>query len=573
MSRKSPFSKLSMRIVGEKSSALDLARGRIVLIVGMFVIIYFVVAVRLVDATLIQGYFRQTEELAAGEKGESEKPQRVRRADIVDRNGILLATSLKTASLHADPKLILDPSGTAKALVKIFPDLTYGETLRKLQDTKRFVWIKRNLTPEEQQEILNVGDPGLAFDYDFRRFYPQGPLLSHLVGYSDVDGRGLSGVERSFNKILTTSDKPIELTVDIRLQHILRRETKSAMRDFTAKAAAGVIMDVNTGEVLAAVSLPDFDPQRPQSQPNSPEMFNRITLGVYEMGSIFKIFTTAALLDKTRVSMSQTYNTMEPLHRYGRKISDYHPEKHPLTLPEIFMHSSNIGTALMAESIGTTGLRSFFKDLGLTTREDFEINEVGTPLLPNPWREINTLTASYGHGIAVTPLQVVTAASSIVNGGYMLKPTLIKSAEGPEKKETHVRIVRQETSLKMRQLMRLVVTEGTGGNAEVPGYMVGGKTGTADKAENGRYAKGKRMSSFMGVFPINDPKYAVFIMVDEPNPNKKSYGFATAGWVAAPAVGRVISSMAPLLNMEPLKDQADISEPLHQFVSIKAQDH
>ena len=573
MSR-SPFNKLSMRIKGEKSSALDLARGRIVLIVGLFTLFYIVVAARLVDATLIQGYFLKNEETAGIEENQTQAlkdDSQHRRADIIDRNGVLLATSLKTASLHADPKLILDPVGTAKALVKIFPELTYGETLRRLQEKKRFVWIRRNLTPDEQKQILNIGDPGLAFAYNYRRFYPQGPLTSHMVGYSDVDGRGLAGVERSFNKIISTDTAPVRLTLDIRLQHILRRELRRTMADFTAKASAGVIMDVHTGEVLAAVSLPDFDPQTPNARPN--EMFNRVTLGVFEMGSIFKIFTTAALLDKTHATMGTTYNTMAPLQRYGRKISDYHPEKHPLTVPEVFMHSSNIGTALMAETIGTTALRNFYTDIGLTRKEDFEIDEVGSPLLPNPWREISTLTASYGHGIAVTPLQVVAASASIINGGTLVKPTLIKAEDGAVPKQSNIRVVRQETSLKMRQLMRLVVTEGTGGNADVPGYMVGGKTGTADKAVNGRYAADKRMSSFMAVFPINDPKYVVFTMFDEPQPNKKSYGFATAGWVAAPAISRVISSMVPLLNMKPLQGQPDISEPLEQFVSFKPEEH
>ena len=523
---------------------------------------------------LIQGYFLKNEETAGIEENQTQALKddtQNRRADIIDRNGVLLATSLKTASLHADPKLILDPVGTAKALVKIFPDLTYGETLRRLQEKKRFVWIRRNLTPDEQKQILNIGDPGLAFAYNYRRFYPQGPLTSHMVGYSDVDGRGLAGVERSFNKIISTDTAPVRLTLDIRLQHILRRELRRTMADFTAKASAGVIMDVHTGEVLAAVSLPDFDPQTPNARPN--EMFNRVTLGVFEMGSIFKIFTTAALLDKTHATMGTTYNTMVPLQRYGRKISDYHPEKHPLTVPEVFMHSSNIGTALMAETIGTTALRNFYTDIGLTRKEDFEIDEVGAPLLPNPWREISTLTASYGHGIAVTPLQVVAASASIINGGTLVKPTLIKAEDGAVPKQSNIRVVRQETSLKMRQLMRLVVTEGTGGNADVPGYMVGGKTGTADKAVNGRYAADKRMSSFMAVFPINDPKYVVFTMFDEPQPNKKSYGFATAGWVAAPAVSRVISSMVPLLNMKPLQGQPDISEPLEQFVSFKPEEH
>jgi cell division protein FtsI (penicillin-binding protein 3) len=570
MSR-SPFSKLSMRIKGEKSSTLDLARGRIVLIVALFMMVYIVVAARLVDATLIQGYLRQHDEMSALDKEQDEsKHVAHRRADIVDRNGILLATSLKTASLYADPKIILDPAGTAKSLVRIFPDLTYGETLRRLQGSKRFVWIKRNLTPEEQKKILEIGDPGLAFEYDFRRFYPQGHLAGHMVGYSDVDGRGLAGVERSFNKMLSAGDKPIQLTLDIRLQHVMRRELQRAIESFTAKAGAGVIMDVKTGEILAAVSLPDFDPHSPSSNPSSPEMFNRVTLGVYELGSIFKMFTTAAVLEKTSATMATNFDASKPLQRYGHRISDYHPEKRPLTIPEIFMHSSNIGTALMGEMVGTQGLRDLYRDLGLMKKEEFEIDEVGTPLMPNPWREINTLTASYGHGIAVTPMQLVAAAGAIVNGGYLVKPTIVKAADGTPDKKSYTRVIRQETSLKMRQLMRLVVTEGTGKNADVPGYMVGGKTGTADKNVNGRYVGDKRISSFMGVFPANDPKYIVFVMVDEPHGNKKSYGFATAGWVAAPAVGRVISSMAPLLNLKPLTGQPEISEPLEQFISIKA---
>ena len=572
MRNRSPFSRLSMRIMGEKSSALDLARGRIVLIVALFMMVYVVVAARLVDATLIQGYFRQQNEETALDKERSEmKGEKTRRADIVDRNGVLLATSLKTASLYADPKISIDPVATATQLAKIFPDLTYGETLRKLQGDKRFVWIKRNLTPDEQKKILEIGDPGLSFAYDYRRFYPQGELTSHMVGYSDVDGRGLAGIERSFNKMLTSDEHEIRLTLDVRLQHILRREVQKAITDFTAKAGAGVVMDAHTGEVLAAVSLPDFNPQAPSAKANSETMFNRVTLGVFEMGSIFKIFTAAALLDKTDTKMSRTYNTVDPIVRFGRKISDYHPEKHNLTVPEIFMHSSNIGTVLMAETVGTKGLRALYDDLGLTKKVSFEIDEVSAPIMPRPLRELNILTSSYGHGIAVTPLQVASAVSSVINGGMLVKPTLIKGDTPPE--DSEIRVVRKETSLKLRQLMRLVVTDGTGGNADVPGYNVGGKTGTADKSINGRYVKGKRISSFVAAFPINEPRYVVYVMIDEPNPNKSSYGYATAGWVAAPAVKRIISTMAPLLNMEPAKNQIDLAEPLRQFVKVEAKEN
>jgi cell division protein FtsI (penicillin-binding protein 3) len=574
VNHKSPFSILSMRIVGEKSSNLSLAHGRIVLIVALFILAYIVVVARLVDATLIEGYLKQHDETSAADQIVDD--ENLRRADIVDRNGVILATSLKTASVYADPKLVTDPIAAAKALAKIFPDMAYGEVLKKLQDDRRFVWIRRNLTPDEQKKILEIGEPGLAFDYDYRRIYPQGRLAAHMVGYSDIDGKGLSGIERSFNSILKKGNDPIRLTLDIRLQHILRRELQAAIRDFTAVGGTGMIMDVNTGEVLAAVSVPDFDPNVPGSDANSPAMFNRATLGVYEIGSIFKTFTTAALLEKKRAPMTMTFDAKDPI-KIGRfSIKDFHPENRTLTVPEVFMLSSNIGTAHMGEYIGTDGLRSMFRDLGLMSKVDFEIDEVGSPLVPSPWREVSTLTTSYGHGIAVTPLQLVRAMCTVVNGGLLVTPRLVLE-DGSENEafadNVKTRILSKETSLKMRQLLRLVVTDGTATKADVPGYMVGGKTGTADKNSGGRYDRNKRMSSFVGVFPMSDPKYAVLIMVDEPKPNKSSYGYATAGWVAAPAVARVISAAGLLLNIKPVEDESDISEPLRQFISTKVEEH
>ncbi|HRK97152.1 MAG TPA: penicillin-binding protein 2 [Alphaproteobacteria bacterium] len=567
MSRKSPFARLTMRIVGEKSGNLDLVRGRIVLLVTFFVFAYFVVMVRVVDATLIQGLLNDADSFIGAPQAEQETEGESKfRADIVDRNGVLLATSLKTASLHADPKLILNPIDTARGLSKIFPDMTYGETLKKLQSEKRFVWIKRNLTPDEQMKILQLGEPGLVFDYDYRRFYPQGALVSHMVGYSNIDGLGQAGIERSFNNLLKESSEPLALTIDVRLQHVLRREVLKSMKDFTAKAGAGILMNVQTGEVLAATSLPDFNPHAPSGDENSPEMFNRLTLGMYELGSTFKIFTTAALLEKNHVSFSKKYDTSQPLKIAGHTIHDYHPEKRPLSVPEIFMVSSNIGTAHMAQDIGTDGLKDFFSDLGLMTKLPFEIDEVGSPILPSPWREVNTLTASYGHGIAVSPLQLITAASSIVNGGIKIRPHLVKQ----DKEEiSSTRVISQQTSLKMRQLMRLVVSHGTARKAEVAGYEIGGKTGTAEKNVHGRYDKDRRIATFVGAFPINDPKYAVLVMIDEPHPNKSSYGFATAGWVAAPAIARIVSAVGSLTGMKPDSDAVDISDSLMQFVSEK----
>ncbi len=579
MSRKSPFSSLSLRIMGEKSDHLSLARGRLVLITAFFMLCYLVVGARLIDATIIQGYVSQQPDAidsGEGRKNSSIQPEKKNeakfRADIVDRNGVLLATSLKTASLHADSKNILDPVETAKGLSKIFPEMTYGDALKKLQSGKRFIWIKRNLTPKEQSAVLNLGEPGLIFDYDYHRLYPQGNMVSHMVGYSDIDGNGLAGIERSFNGLLKESKDPIRLSIDIRLQHILRREVKQAISDFTAIAGAGVIMDVNNGQILAATSLPDFDPNRVASAPTAPEMFNRVTLGVYEPGSVFKVFTTAALLDLKHPSFSKQYDATNPIREGRFTIKDFHPEHRPLTIPEIFMVSSNIGTAHMAQDIGTESLKKFFADLGLMKKPEFEIEEIGAPIIPSPWGSINTLTASYGHGIAVSPMQISSAVSTVVNGGMRVSPSLVMRDKDDAKEKSLTRVLSKETSLKMRQLLRLVVSNGTARKADVPGYFIGGKTGTAQKNVHGRYVADKRMALFVGVFPMNDPKYAVLIMVDEPNPNKSSYGYATAGWVAVPAVGKVISGMGSILGMQPHHDEVDIAESLKQYINdVKAE--
>lgn len=570
MSRKSPFSRLSFRIMGEKSDHLNLARGRLVLITALFMLCYLVVGARLIDATVIQGYLSQQPDGIASD--ESKKQDEIIRqsgkfrADIVDRNGVLLATSLKTASLFADSKKVLNPVDTAKGLSKIFPELTYGDTLKKLQSGKRFIWIKRNMTPKEQASVLELGEPGLVFDYDYHRLYPQGNLVSHMVGYCDVDGKGLAGVERSFDSLLNDSKDQLRLSIDVRLQHILRREVKKAITDFTALAGAGIIMDVHTGQILAATSLPDFDPNRVTANPTAPEMFNRVTLGVYEPGSVFKIFTTATLLDLKHTSFAKEYDAINPIKEGRFTIKDYHPERRPLTIPEIFMVSSNIGTAHMAQEVGTANLKKAFADLGLMKKPEFEIDEIGAPIIPRPWGEINTLTASYGHGIAVSPLQLVGAVGTIVNGGLRVQPSLVMKDKEEDKPGSNVRVISKETSLKMRQLMRLVVSNGTAKKADVPGYNIGGKTGTAQKNVHGRYVADKRLAAFVGAFPMNDPKYVVLVIVDEPNPNKSSYGYATAGWVAVPAVGRVISDMGSILGIQPHHDEADISEPLKQFV-------
>ena len=561
-----------INLTGSRRTSLELARGRLLLLSAFFLFAYVIVAARATDLALIQGYLQNTGEDDLYEIVDHSKEEASIRSDIVDRNGVLLARSLKTSSLYADPKIIQDPAKMAKDLQKIFPDVSYGSLLQKLQQKNRFVWIKRNISPKQQAAILYLGYPGLNFKEEMRRLYPQGALAAHMVGTSGVDSQGLSGIEASFNEYLKNQDEPLRLTLDVRLQHILKREMASTIDSFNAKAGAGIVMDVESGEILAAVSLPDFDPHNYQNANNN-EIFNRVTLGVYELGSSFKIFSTAALIEKSNVSMSKTFDVREPI-KVGRfQIRDYHPEKRLMSLPEVFIHSSNIGSAMMGKEVGTEELQNFYKDIGLFDKPDFEVPEIGSPIIPKPWREVNTLTASYGHGIAVSPLQLTRAAASIINGGVLVTPTIVlhkdsskKSASSPK-----LRVVSPQTSHRMRQLMRLVVTEGTGSKAEVAGYTVGGKTGTAEKPGRGGYSRKKLISSFLGVFPMEAPRYLVFVMVDEPQGNKESFGYATGGWVGAPTVGRIISAMSSVLGMPPKSQEAPFEKSLMRYVKTKEQ--
>ncbi len=562
-----PFNRTSIHISGQKRSALDMARGRLMLLSLFFILTYIIVAARVVDLTIIQGEMKKNGETVSYLESEPALEAAAHRADILDRNGIILARSLKTASLYADPFLIDDAKTVAKDLVKVFPELTFGDVLQKLQGDKRFVWIKRNMTPDDQYKILYLGHPGLSFKEEERRIYPQGPLAAHIVGYSSIDDHGLAGLEASFDKLLLESNEPLVTTIDVRIQHALRREVGAAIREFRGVAGAGVVMDVNNGEILGAVSLPDFDPHLVNDK-NKDALFNRLTLGVFEPGSTFKIFTTAAAIENAGATMNSSYDARESIKVGKFKISDYHAEKRVLTLPEVFMHSSNIGSVRMAEQVGTDAFRNFLNDLGLFKAPSIELPEVGAPLIPKPWKEINTMTVAFGHGIAVSPLQLVTASSSIMNGGILIKPTLVLDKE--KKDSSSVRVVSEKTAHRMRQLMRLVVTDGTGGKADVPGHNVGGKTGTAEKNEGGRYEKNKLRSSFMAFFPAENPKYAVYILIDEPKGNKESYGFATAGWVAAPAVGRVIESIVAIEGIKP-EESDELGGTLSAYVKTKDQ--
>ncbi len=569
------MSKLSRRrfhLVGQKGGALEQARGRLVLVSAFFVFCYIIVVARAADVSIIQGALEQSGDGSAVYSTSPKQEEKISRADIIDRNGVVLARSLKTASLFVDPALIREPKKVASDLTKIFPDMSYGDTLQKLQSKKRFVWLKRNITPDEHAKILYLGYPGLNFEEEERRIYPQGALAVHMVGASGVDGQGLSGIERSFDELLAKGGEPLKLSLDVRLQHVLRREISHVMKDHKAKGGAGIIMDIENGEVMASVSLPDFDPHN-YGRAKDKQKFNRVSQGVYELGSSFKLFSTAALIDKEKAGMNDKFDVREPI-KYGRfKIRDYHAEKRIMTLPEVFIYSSNIGSAMMGQRVGNKGLQDFYRDIGLLSAPEFELAEVGKPIVPSPWGDINTMTAAFGHGIAVSPLQLTRAASSIVNGGVLVQPTLVINPNSiqDKKRKSAVRVVEAETSHRMRQLLRLTVTKGTGGKADVEGYLVGGKTGTAEKPSAGGYSRKKLISSFLGFFPMDEPRYAVFVMVDEPQGTKESYGYATGGWVGAPTVGKVVSSMASILGIPPNSDNKQFEASLVRYLKTKEQ--
>ncbi|MGH1378051.1 MAG: peptidoglycan D,D-transpeptidase FtsI family protein [Alphaproteobacteria bacterium] len=552
-------------IDGDRRSDTFMAQSRLSILGVCFALGYLLVMVRLLDLAVVQNeaLFQETANVVI-EKEHEVSSLSPRRGDIYDRHGFLLATTLKTPSLFVDPSLVYDGRDLTAKLMAIIPDLDRAKVERAIQAKNRFGWIAHNITPAQQQDILDVGDPSLGFKYEYKRVYPQGSLFAHLVGYTDRDGLGLSGVERGYDDVLSAG-KDVHLSADLRLQHVVRREVSAAMSDFTAKAGSGIILDAQTGEVLAGVSLPDFD-LNAAGEARDNEIFNRLTLGVYELGSMFKIFSTAALLELHDAPMGKTFDARKPL-KIGRfTINDYHAKKRVMTIPEVFMYSSNIGSALMGKIIGGKALKAFYADLGLLDSMRFDIREIGRPIVPNPWRKSTTLTASYGHGLATTPLQMSAAVASIVNGGMTVNPVLVKSDDAQLKSD--VRVISEETSEKMRKLLRLVVTKGTGKNADVEGYSLGGKTGTAEKSVNGRYDRKKLISSFVGAFPMDDPKYVLMVMVDEPKGNKKSYGYATAGWVAAPAVKRIITSMASIIGLPADKydPENDVAASLDKYL-------
>lgn len=495
----------------------------------------------------------------------------VARGAITDRQGRLLASNLPVRVLHADPQLILDRREVADQLAPLLAGKTADDILALLDKPTRYVELDRKITPRRHHEILRLGLPGVFVSPASLRLYPHGREAAHLLGAVDRDGLGIAGIEKSQETVLA-SGQPVALSIDLALQAILRNEIEKQIQSFEAIGGAGLILDMKTGELLGLVSLPDYDPNHLMEAEESAR-FNQAAKGVFEMGSVFKVLNTAIALESGVARLDSLYEVEKPLRVSRFAIRDYHPLKGPLSLPEILVHSSNIGSARIADDIGADTQRAYLDRLGLLAPLALEIPENGQPLVPPKWGRITTLTISYGHGLSVSPVQAAAAIAAAAGDGHYIRPTLLKRQ--PADEIERVRIFSEDTAKAVRSMMRLVVAHeaGTGNLAEVPGYLVGGKTGTAEKIANKGYNRKANRVSFVGTFPAHDPAYLVFVMVDEPKGQKHSYGFATAGWVAAPAAGRIIKQMAPIVGIHPVAtDRPEIRRNLLPSISIDGEE-
>jgi cell division protein FtsI (penicillin-binding protein 3) len=537
-----------LRLVGQRRQILALMHQRLMFGMLLYGGIIAIIALRLIWLAAFGDH--------AGRKGGAIDltPER---GDIVDRDGQILAQTFDAWIIGLQPgKVIGNKLDLARKLHQLMPEKDEAAYLQMLRSKQSFYYLRRRAGPKLVYAINELGEPGLALQSEPDRLYPQLSLAAHVVGYTDVDGKGNAGIERAFDERLRDPDQrgtPIVLSINSRIQQALEHELGSAMATYSAIGAAGVIMDIHSGEVLAMTSLPQLNPNA--AGQGSPEArFNRATLGVYELGSTFKPFTVAMAMDAGVIkSFGQMYNCPNALNVAGRTINDTHPFGRACSVAEIMKESSNIGTAQIADQLGPTRQKEFLRKMGFLEKVSVELKERGRTLTPgSQWNQIETMTVGYGHGIAVTPLHLATGYATLFNGGIYRPATLLKVDRNHAAGRGH-RVFSEDTSYKMRALLRLVVTEGTGRKADAPGYRVGGKTGTAEKLVGGRYAGNKVVTTFAGVFPMDEPRYVMVVMLDEPQPTAETFGFRTAGWNVAPVVSKTVSRIAPMLGVRPDK--------------------
>ncbi len=526
--------------------AVDKTQRRLLVVIAVFFLMFLSLPWRLIQlsASATDTSAKQIEKSTIAQ---------TMRPRIMDRNNILLATYVKTYTLGANPKIIDNPINVTKALVDIFPDLNAVRVNRLLSSGKNYVALKRGLSPRQYHAVLSLGNPGLKMESFEKRVYPHGGIAAHVLGFVSSDRRGLRGLERALD--MADKDAPaldiegdVVTTLDLRIQHAVRNELQKGVNEFGAIGGAAIVMNVHNGNVVALVSLPDFDPNHPMATAEDYH-FNRATQGRYELGSVFKVFTAAMALEEKAVSLEDVFQTSTPLQIGKYTVKDFHGKKRALTTHEIVTYSSNIGSAQLALAVAPDTHRAFFERLGLLSKPYFELPETIAPQVPSRWNDLHRATMSYGHGISVSLLQTVAACASMINGGIYYEPRLTAHAV-----PTGKRVISSQTSLYIREMMRAVVTKGTASRAEVAGFPVLGKTGTAEKSILGGYDKDKNITSFMGAFPAYDPAYAFILMLDEPKAISEKAQLNAAGWNVVPISAKIIERIAPLLGLMPEQD-------------------
>jgi cell division protein FtsI (penicillin-binding protein 3) len=537
-----------LRLVGQRRQMLTIMHQRLMFGMLVYAGIVALIAVRILWLAAFGDHAGRKEGLT------TLLPER---GDIVDRDGEPLARTIDAWTIAVHPgKIIGDKLEIARRLAELMPERTEEQYFALLKSNKPFFYLRRRAPPGLVEAVNALGEPGLAIQREPDRLYPQTSLAAHVLGWTDIDGHGVAGMERAFDGYLSdpaTRGEPIALSIDSRIQQALEHELLDAMTHFSAIGAAGVVMDIHTGEVLAMTSLPQLNPNA-AGQGTDEARFNRATLGVYELGSTFKPFTVAMAMDSGIIkSFGQIYNCPEELHVYGHVVHDTHPFGRQCTVAEIMKESSNVGTAQIADQVGAERQQFFLKKMGFLDPVKIELKERGRTLTPGSrWGPFETMTVGFGHGIAVTPLHLATGYATLFNGGLYRPATLLKVDRNHPVVQGR-RVFSEDTSYKMRGLLRLVVTDGTGKKADAPGYRVGGKTGTAEKLLNGRYTSTAVVTSFAGVFPMDDPRYVMVMMLDDPKATAETYGFHTAAWNIGPAFGVAVARIAPMLGIQPDK--------------------
>jgi cell division protein FtsI (penicillin-binding protein 3) len=546
-----------LRLVGQRRQILSMMHQRLMLGMLVYAGVVALIALRIL-------YLAAFGDHAGSRPGVSGfVPDR---GDIVDRDGQPLARSIDAWSIGLHPnKVIGDKLQLAQKLAALMPEHSEAEYFSMLRSGKSFFYLRRRASPDLVEAVNALGEPGISLDREPDRLYPQTSLAAHVIGFTNIDGHGAAGAELAFDKQLSdpaTRATPVQLSISMTVQQALEHELQEAMDHFSALGAAGVVMDVHTGEILAMTSLPAMNPNAP-GKVTPDQMFNRATLGVYELGSTFKPFTLAMAMDSGVVSgPGQMYNCPEVLPAYGHLVHDTHPFGRMCSVAEIMMESSNIGMAQIADQVGTARQQAFLNRMGFLKKVEVELPERGRTLTPSSWGPFETMTVGFGQGIAVAPLQLAMGYATLFDGGIYHRPTILKI--GPNHPlAPGKRVFTADTSYRMRSLLRLVVMKGTGKKADAPGYRVGGKTGTAQKIINGRYSQTVNITSFAGVFPMDDPRYVIVVMLDAPHATPETYGFTTAGWNVAPVVSKTVSRIAPMLGVAPdMHREPDMAEVL-----------